>query len=243
MRWFKHGDPLTLKKGGRPHNRADGSCVIEGCDKPGPFVKGMCPMHYMRQYKYGSPDIVHSHGGGRPLAATRCRIEGCDNPRPYTQGLCRSHYRLLQKYGDPNWQPPPEKVCSVDGCERKYFARGWCLMHYHRWKEHGDTGEAAPRRADAGRGHTQADGYRKVTVNGKKIKEHRHAMELKLGRELLPDETVHHVNGKRDDNRPENLELWTGMHGNGQRVEDLVEFVLNHYSDLVQASQNRRTAR
>ena len=35
-------------------------------------------------------------------------------------------------------------------------------------------------------------------------------MEEKIGRKLADDEHVHHMNGIRDDNRPENLELWTG---------------------------------
>lgn len=28
--------------------------------------------------------------------------------------------------------------CSIDGCEKLMFARGWCSTHYHRGRVHGD---------------------------------------------------------------------------------------------------------
>lgn len=31
-----------------------------------------------------------------------------------------------------------EKLCSVDACDNPHLARGWCTMHYARWKAHGD---------------------------------------------------------------------------------------------------------
>jgi HNH endonuclease len=56
--------------------------------------------------------------------------------------------------------------------------------------------------------------------------EHRLVMARMLGRPLHPDETVHHRNGVRTDNRPENLELWSTAHPKGQHVSDKIAFAV-----------------
>jgi hypothetical protein len=67
-------------------------------------------------------------------------------------------------------------------------------------------------------------GYIVKYFNGKEIRQHRVVMEQHLNRELLPEENVHHKNGVRDDNRLENLELWSSSQPAGQRVKDKVKW-------------------
>ena len=113
-------------------------------------------------------------------------------------------------------------TCSIKTCNREVHAKGFCYTHWRRQREHRDMEAPIPSIA-RGNGSITRKGYRVLRAGENRDQlEHRVVMELVLGRELLPDETVHHRNGVRDDNRPENLELWSGSQPSGQRVEDLL---------------------
>jgi|SRR6266566_1917506 len=132
-----------------------------------------------------------------------------------------------------------QRICSIPGCGKPRWVRGWCNRHYKSWRIYGDP--LAPiRRYGIG---SIKDGYRRLSRQGRVIFEHREVMERLIGRSLRPEESVHHRNGIRHDNRPENLELWSSGHRGGQRVGDRLFWALDFLALYYPETLSRRGRR
>lgn len=115
---------------------------------------------------------------------------------------------------------PPTKPCLAPECQLQVGGEsttGYCAEHA-RFRPMYAVIAGAPiteRRATR-------DGYVSAKTEAGWMAEHRLVMARMLGRPLERGESVHHKNGIRNDNRPENLELWRGSQPAGQRASERV---------------------
>lgn len=145
------------------------------------------------------------------------------------------HYQRVIRHGEAGTETnrrPRDRICTVESCGAKHRSNGFCHRHYMRWWKTGDPGPVeSTRRLRPKRVVSPRDGYARIRVpdhpradKAGMVLEHIVVLEGSIGRpiEWLLGETCHHINGVKDDNRAENLELWVTSQPRGQRPEDLV---------------------
>ena len=109
----------------------------------------------------------------------------------------------------------PARVCKISSCKNttEKGSVGYCGKHYARVKRYGDPEYITPDNIRITR-------LREALIKSKPAKPetykkffgrhyHRAVAEKSIGRKLVPGEIVHHIDGDKHNNAPENLQVMT----------------------------------
>ncbi len=212
------GNPLTPIRKYDPNKK----CSFGGCDRKY-MARNLCNAHYGQQNR------------GMQLAPLRLYRIGPLQPKEVPKELRRAFnfkHQVTKKTGTNYLSWWIQRICTQCGKQKEIPLKRILAS----LKNGSFTGKCFPCSALCGTSHPSWRGGRLYDKSGyiriytpnhpsyaqttNYVLEHRLVMEKKIGRYLSSHETVHHINGIKNDNRPENLELWIGSQPTGIRAED-----------------------
>lgn len=189
----------------------------------------------------------------------KCIAPDCSNLSHRSDSLCDKHHFRLKRTGsldDPlslgrkktKWSEKLEQEMCNDYINGMPFVEikekfQTCQRQIHNIIQKYNI---SFRKKRSGKNWINSQGYSFFYKNGKTVAEHRFVMEQVIGRKLLKHEHVHHKNGIRNDNRIENLELWSVLHPPGQRVEDKLawaQYIIELYGNNKMKTENKLSLR
>ncbi len=194
-------------------------CVSPECERDSKS-RGLCQRHY---------DMARSAGTleSYPIGVKpRRRHDG-------GPGRAQTSHRKPSKSVRKGWEDAPACIWPDEACSSRTRSRSLCEKHYLRAKKLARLDEfpLIGWVKELGAKTVTREGYINVKTERGTLPEHRLVMENHIGRRLVGRESVHHKNGIRDDNRLDNLELWASHQPYGQRVDDLLDYVLEFHSE------------
>lgn len=177
------------------------------------FCSPQCANAWLRMHRppgrRDTVDCVHcakpfgSQGRRRRYCSKACRFAAQRARNPKTCEVCVAPFGAIDQR-----QRFCSKRCGVIG---RWMNRGAAAYNWKGGRVAAARGYVKVRAPEHPRAKTNKHPY---------VLEHILVMEKMLGRYLAPNERVHHKNGDRGDNRPENLELWKVKDPLGVRAAD-----------------------
>lgn len=145
------------------------------------------------------------------MATTRiCSMPGCSK-LVAARDLCGTHYARWWRRGTTDLKPV--RLCSIEGCDEKHWANGYCRKHNWSRYAYGDPMESRGISLGTARAFLEAaivsetdkcinwpfavtqGGYGQITIDGNQLKTHVEVCERVHGYRANPEFEVRHLCG------------------------------------------------